>query len=170
MRSITPSRGVKGGVAWIRRLQLLCAVLSLLGLAGVARAQTSPAAITLQFFQSVASKDYGTSWALLSKKTQDDLVSLMSAQLKVDPDTVREAFRTNDPKAQSLFWEDFRTSSHADRYAILKFEDTARNGKTASVKVQGVPVVFQMFDQGGWKFGLEETFFPSGFGQDANKG
>lgn len=153
----------------LKKIYSLLAVLLLLTAMVAQAAEDAPAQAARHFFQAVGSKDYATAWGLLTKSSQDSLIDSMAKSEKMDPTAVRNLFDRNDSTIQSGFWDSFRKSSVADQIALKNFASVSQDGNQAKVQVDG-KLGLLMFNEGGWKFGFQETFFPNGMSGAVDKG
>lgn len=147
-------------------LRLLAALLLCLLVAVPAEATrtaaSDPAQAVKGFFQAVAGKNYAQAWALLSRSSQDQIVTMIARDEKMEPAAVRSLFERTDPAICNGFWESFRNSSSSDVLAQGTFKTTQNAGNRATVELaNNANARFLAFlENGSWRFGLLETFPP----------
>ncbi|MGE0495179.1 MAG: hypothetical protein AB7S38_38595 [Vulcanimicrobiota bacterium] len=137
-------------------------VLTLFLAASATAQEGKPSGAVQAFWAAVSSKNYAGSWSLLSKHSQDTIITRVAKDEKMDVTKVRKMFESNSPQTQRGFWDSFRTSSKADVFAQGKFKTVSSNNKSAQVTMDGVDpskLTFKVFREGQtWKVGLIETF------------
>jgi hypothetical protein len=154
----------------MQRAQVLATIFWLLFATSAARASGSPEQAAHQFFQAVTDGQFPQAWSLLTRKTQDALVQALADKTHLAPAIVREAFRNNSSDDVRAFWGAFRVSAKAPQFAAIQFGKADVDGKMARVLIPGTKVNLLMFDEGGWKFGLQESFYPNGFSTSMDMG
>lgn len=117
-----------------------------------------------QFFQAIVAKDYQTAWGLLSETTKANLVKTTAKEAKLDEAELRRLFDTNDPSIQKGFWSAFRESCKADVFVNFSYTYGRQVGGYHVVELRrpgsesDKPLELQVFDEGGPKFGMAESF------------
>jgi hypothetical protein len=144
----------------LRAFTLIFVILIFSGVA--ANAEDAPDVVAHKFFQAVNSKDYGVAWKILTKKSQNSIVQAVASASKLKPAKVKVLFEKDEKTVQNGFWDSFRLSSKADQVAGATFKTASKDAKTARVTFSAkLPIL--MFNEGGWKFGLFESFLPQGY-------
>ena len=118
------------------------------------------------FFKAVMDKDYALGWALLTKKSQDGFIKAVAAKAQVDEPSVAAMFADTSGQVSRGFWDSLRDAigEKTLKLALASPARTATETDTAaSVIFTQAPVPMKMFKENGrWKFGYVETFFPKG--------
>jgi hypothetical protein len=144
-----------------RSLALLTAIWFIASTSALA--QTAPdmadaATIAHQWVQAVADRDYSTAWALLSARSQRQIVSTIADSEKLDPSDVRARFDRADQTVVAGFWTSFRTASSVSSLATVSATVVSSDGDTALVQFNGYPRRWKCYrEAGGWRVGLVET-------------
>lgn len=115
------------------------------------------------FWQSVADKDYPTSWRLLSQRSQQEIAGTIANAEKRPIGEIVDLFERNDRSIVGGFWTSFRESSKAEIIASqAKYRAQPAQGDRCGVITiinnhESRPVL--MFREGGqWRVGFAETF------------
>lgn len=143
----------------VRAILALVLGLALL-LGGAASAQSDePAHAVKGFFGAVSGRDYSLAWRLLTSQSRDELVRLVARDENLPQDTVRSLFEQEAESVRTGFWDPFRAQSRCDKLAPHAFRTRVTRGNTAWVEIPGSATRFRAFrENGGWRFGLMETF------------
>lgn len=114
-----------------------------------------------QFFQAVAQEKFAKSWSLLSRYSQDNIISMVAKEVESTPVMIQKLFEENHDAVQRGFWSSFR---HSSRIPLMeptaRYEQTTASSRSATVQVQvGEEILnFEVFQENGkWKFGLIES-------------
>ncbi len=117
------------------------------------------------FFQAVNAQDFGTAWGLMTEASKNRISTLLSEETKLSVPEQRALFDNNDPKVQTQFWNDFRESSKANLYVGFTYtyggpgEDGLEVVKVSAPQAtEGQTIDLFVKNEGGYKFGLVETF------------
>ncbi|MBP2676590.1 MAG: putative cytosolic protein [Deltaproteobacteria bacterium] len=120
-------------------------------------------------FQTMKSRDYPSTWRVLTTKSRDRIVSDTDDAIRrtggpsVSRESIREDFAAGGPISRE-YWEGFlRRFDPDDALEKSRWEMGASEKDRAEVLItrQGAdrPAVLRMFREGdGWKAGLAETF------------
>ena len=123
---------------------------------------STPDGATRTFYQSVLGDKFDVSWKVLSKASQDKIVSMVAEEEKMNADEVRKLFDSNDAKIQAGFWQSFKNSSKVDQYVpAATYKLVKTEGDTAQVQLVNKLVVLDSKaykENGEWKMGYVESF------------
>ena len=121
-------------------------------------------------FQTMKARDYTATWAVLTAKSRDTIVSETEEAIRksggtvVPKDEIRGDFATGGPLCRN-YWEGFlRRFDPDDALEKSRWEMGAVKEDRAEVLITHHraerPAVLQMFrEEGAWKAGLVETFW-----------
>ncbi len=119
-----------------------------------------------RFFNHLANEQYIKAWKCLSKTTQVSIIEVITKHTDLTAKQLEYAF-SRKPELLRSFWRKLTTASMAEqlRFANIRVVKLESNQAVISYRPPGSDPVFLRcyLENGSWKLGLIETFFPKGF-------
>jgi hypothetical protein len=156
---------IPGQILDARRLSLAFFFLLLSAVAWAEGIDANAVAQTpARFYWAVQVKDYAQAWSLLTEATKARLAAVVAEEAKMPTPDVRALFEKSDPSVCQGFWESFRTGTRAELFVGLTYTYAGDMEGAHIVEVtdpgstQNKPLQMIVKDEGGYKYGLAETF------------
>jgi hypothetical protein len=113
-----------------------------------------------KFFQAVNAKDYGGAWNLLTEDSKSRITTMVADDAKLPATDIRQMFDANDARLQAGFWDSLRGGGLVQQSLALQYQYTGEKDGAliVSAAAPSGPVEMIVKDEGGYKFGLAETY------------